>query len=199
MKLTVIFQFGCRPYIEKIARDFLKESLGEFDYEFIDLNCSNLTIGAGFNKLVEQVKTPYVLYTMDDFAFFPNGNWVEKAIGILEKKEDINIIALRKEKDNESPWMIDCREIVDDISYYRIMRWGNRCFHFSPFLMRTEDLRKIVPLDETDIHGNIAEASGIEKAQKLNFKEAKLDIPYLGVCFHLGWMRSRVLGWKDRL
>lgn len=199
MKLTVLFQYGQRKYLERICRDFLKESLGNYPYEFIDLDCSNLTIGTGFNRLVEQVKTEYVLYTMDDFAFFPNGNWVEKAIRLLELKKDIGIITLRKERDNQSPYMIDSREIVENISYYIVKNWGDRDWHFSPFIMRTKDLKKIVPLDESDKDGNIAEMSGVENFKKLNLKDARLDIPYLGVCFHLGWNRSRVLGWKDKL
>ena len=198
-KLSVIFMYGGRPYLERICRDFLKESLGDYPYKFIDLDCSNLTIGAGFNRLVEQVKTEYVLYTMDDFAFFPNGNWVEKAIRLLELKKDIGIITLRKERDNQGPYMTDRRVMIENISYYIVKHWGDRDWHFSPFIMRTADLKKVVPLNEKDPHGNIAEASGVENFKKVGLLDARLDIPYLGVCFHLGWNRSKARGYKEKL
>lgn len=199
MKLTVTFQFGKRPYMEKIARDFLKESLGDFEYEFIDLDCSNKTIGQGFNELIGQVKTEYVLHTLDDFGFFPNGNWAEKAIRLLELRKDIGFITLRKEKDNESPWMIEEKGMVEDISYYIIHNWGDRNFSFGPFIMRTEDLKKILPVDEKDKHGNVAEDSARERFKRTGLKDARLDIPYLGSCFHLGWNRSRARGYEEKL
>ena len=189
-KLTIIFQFGGRKYLEEIARDFLKESLGEFtDYEWIELDCTNLTIGKGFNQLVSQVKTDFVLYAQDDFGFFPNGNWVEKAINILENRKDIGIIDLRKENDGETPWMVSKRDYIGDQSFFVCQRWADRKFNLTPFMMRTEDLRNIIPLNKDDTTGNIAEADGYNKFP--NLKLARLDITYLGVCFHLGWMRSR--------
>jgi hypothetical protein len=54
-----------------------------------------------------------------------------------------------------------------------------------------------VPLDESETRKNGAEYSGIQNFKKLNLKVMKLDIPYKGVCFHLGWNRSRVLGYKE--
>jgi len=197
MKLSVIFQFGQRPYLEKIARDFLKESLGDFPYEWIELDCSNLTIGAGFNRLAEQVKTEYVMNTLDDFGFFPNGNWAEKAIKILESRKDIGLVNLRKEKDNEGPWSLDSREWAGDVPFFTYYAWAGRGFSFNPSIMRTETLRKIIPLEEKDPHGNVAEAVGWERWKKLGLDTAKLDIPYYGVCFHLGWNRSRARGYRE--
>ena len=194
-KLTVLFQYGGRKYLEKICRDFLKESLGDYPYEFIDLDCSNLTIGAGFNRLIEQVKTEYLIWTPDDFAFFPNGRWAEKAIKILEKRKDIGIIDLRKERDNEVPWGI----IEKNQDYLIIKRIGNRVFNLTPFMARTKDIKKIIPLDTSETRKNGAEYSGIMNFRRLNLKLARLNIKYLGVCFHLGWNRSRVLGCKDKL
>ena len=200
MRLTIVFQFGGRKYLERISRDFLKESLGAFkDYEWVELDCSGMSIGEGFNRLASQVKTEYVLYAQDDFGFFPNGDWVEKAIKILENRKDIGIIDLRKERDNETPWAIDSREWIDDMSFFTIYSWENRRFNLTPFIMRTEDLKKIVPLDESQTRKNGAEYSGIENYRAfVNLKLARLDILYMGVCFHLGWNRSRELGYEEK-
>jgi len=199
MKLTIIFQFGKRKYLERIARDFLKESLGDYPYEWIELDCSGLTLAQGFNRLVEQVKTEYVLYAQDDFGFFPNGNWVEKAIKILENRKDVGIIDLRKERDNETPWAIDKHEKIGNMSFYIIRSCADRRFNLTPFMMKTKDLKKIMPLDESETRKNGAEYSGIQNyRERVNLDLARLDIPYKGVCFHLGWNRSRALGYKEK-
>ena len=191
-RLTIVFQYGGRPYLEQIARDFLKESL-TCEYEFIDLDCSDKTIGRGFNELIGQVKTEFVLWLPDDFGFFPNGDWAEKGMKVLEN-QDIALIDLRKEKDNERPWMMAGRED----GYFIVKNWDDRIFNLTPFMARTETIRKIIPIDEADTTGNIAEASGYEKFRRLDLKVARLDIPYLGVCFHLGWGRSCYFGYKEQ-
>ena len=204
-KLTIIYQFGGRPYIERITRDFIKESLSDFiDYEWIELDCSNLTIGKGYNELIKQVKTEYVMTVLDDYAFFPtplknpNGDWVSDAITILDKRRDIGLINLRKINDNEELGKNGSIEQVENTSFMNYEPFGNRGWSFNPSIMRTEVLKQIVPLDENDISGNIAEASGWGKWYKLGLKTAKLNIPYYGVCFHLGWHRSCCFNYKDK-
>lgn len=189
-ELTILFQYGGRPYIEEFARDILDESTGD-GIEAVDLNCSDKTIGQGFNELVSSCKTKYMLWTPDDFGFFPNGDWVNMAIKILENRPDVGLIDLRKERDGESPWAIDGREWIGDMSLFIIHCWDDRVFNLTPFIARTEDIKKILPLDEQDKTGNVAEASGIDKFRNLGLKRARLDIPHMGVCFHLGWGRSR--------
>ena len=207
MKLSIIYQHGGRPYLESITRNFLIESLGEFkDYEWIELDChkNNLTIGAGFNRLVEQVKTEYVMNVLDDFAFFPykhgdkSGEWVNMAITILENRDDIGIINLRKEYDHKYNWTIKSHEEVKGIPFYIYEAFANRGWSFNPLIMKTKVLKKIIPLDEEDKTGNVAEATGWENWQKLGLEVAKLDIPYKGVAFNLGWNRSCYFGYKDR-
>jgi len=198
-KLTILFQFGGRRYLEQICRDFLKESLEDYLYEWIELDCSGLTLAQGFNRLVEMVKTDYVIWTPDDFGFFPNGSWAEKAVKILEERKDVGIIDLRKERDNETPWAIDRREKIGNMSFYIIRSCADRRFNLTPFMMRSKDLKKIVPLDESETRKNGAEYSGIQNyRERVNLDLARLDIPYKGVCFHLGWNRSRALGYKEK-
>lgn len=204
-KLTIMFQFGGRPYIERITRDFLKESLGKFkDYKWIELDCKNLTIGAGFNRLAEKVNTPFAMNVLDDFGFFPykhgdeTGDWVNKAITILENRDDIGIINLRKEYDHKYDWKIKSHEKVKGIPFYIYKAFANRGWSFNPSIIKTEVLKKIIPLDEKDKSGNVAEAVGWENWQKLGLKVAKLDIPYKGVAFHLGWNRSCCFGYKQK-
>ena len=201
-KLSIIYQFGGRKYLEKISREFLKESLGEFkDYEWIELDCTNLTIGTGYNRLVEQVETEYVMNVLDDFGFFPykhgdkTGAWVNMAMTILDKRRDIGVINLRKEHDRKELDKIIGHEEVDGVPFYLIEAFNNRGWNINPSMMRTEDLKKIIPLDENDLSGNVAEATGWDNWKKLDLKVAKLDIPYKGVCFHLGWNRSRYFGY----
>jgi hypothetical protein len=110
-ELTILFQYGGRPYLEKIARNFLMESLKSsgdinLDIDSIELNCVNKTIGQGFNELIDKVRTDFVIWTPDDFGFFPNGNWIALAIKILKENPDIGIIDLRKERDNAISWKI---------------------------------------------------------------------------------------------
>jgi hypothetical protein len=187
--ITILFQYGNREYIERICRKFLEESfVGSYDW--LQADCTDLTIGEGFNLLVSQVKTEYLLWTPDDFAFFPNGNWMEQSINILENRPDIGIIDLRKENDGETPWMVDKREFIEDQSFFLCSRWADRRFNLTPFMARTEDIKKILPLNEQDETGNIAEADGYNKWDK-NLLMARLDIPFKGVCFHMGWNRSR--------
>ena len=189
-KITILFQYGGRNYIESICSRFLKESLGDYPYNWLQWNCTNLTIGRGFNELVNRATTEYLLWTPDDFAFFPNGNWIEQAIDILENRPDIGIIDLRKEQDGETPWMIDKRDYIGDQSFFICRRWADRRFNLTPFIARTEDIKKILPLNEQDTTGNIAEADGYNRWDK-NLLMARLDIPFKGVCFHMGWNRSR--------
>jgi len=206
MKLTILFQFAGRPYLEKIARDFLEDSLGKFkDYDWIELDCSNLTIGAGYNRLVEQVKTEFVMTVLDDFGFFPatigdeSGQWVKDAITILDERRDIGVIQLRKENDCVELGKLGEIEKVKDTSFINYKPWDNRGWVINPIITRTEVLKQIVPLDELDTGGNVTETSGWDKWKKLGLKTAKLNVPYKGVCFHLGWHRSKVFGWKDKL
>jgi hypothetical protein len=188
-QLTIAFQYGNRDYIEQICRKFLNESLTG-SYEWIQENCTDITIGKGFNKLVDRVKTEYVLWTPDDFAFFPNGNWVNQSINILKDRPDIGIIDLRKEQDGETPWMVDKRDYIGDQSFLICRRWADRRFNLTPFIARTKDIKKILPLNEQDTTGNIAEADGYNKWNS-KLLMARLDIPFKGVCFHMGWNRSR--------
>jgi len=189
--LTIIYQHGGREYIDAVCREFLFDSLYPYQCDYIYNDCTNTTIGKGFNELVNQVKTKYVIWTPDDFVFFPNGDWVNKAINILKNRPDVGFIDLRKEKDSESPWSIDSREFIGNQSFFITHSWDNRGFNLTPFMMRTEDLKKILPLDENDTTGNIAEASGQQRFKTLGLKTVRLDIPFYGVCFHLGWGRSR--------
>ncbi len=197
-RLSVTFQYGGRPYIEKIARDFLKESLGDIDYEWLELDCSRLTIGAGYNRLAEQVKTDYVITVLDDFGFFPNGDWVEKGIIILKNRSNIGRIHLRKENDYKELGTLGGREEVKGVHFYIYNAWDNRGWSINPSLMRTETLKKIIPLDEKDLSGNIAEKTGWDRWKDMRLSAVKLDIPYKGVCFHLGWNRSCYFGYKDK-
>jgi hypothetical protein len=168
--ITVAFQFGGRPHLEKISRDFLSETLKGNDITWEELDCTNKTIGKGFNELIEKVKTKYVLWTPDDFAFFSNGDWIGKSIRILENRPDIGFIDLRKERDGESPWSIDSREFIGNQSFYITHSWDNRGFNLTPFIMKTEDLKKLLPLDESDTTGNVAESSGYERYKKIDHK-----------------------------
>lgn len=198
MKLTIVSQLGKRNKLSWIFNRFLDESLGNFkDFKKKYRDCSNETIGYGFNRLIEDINSEYVLWTPDDFGFFPNGNWVEQAINILENRKDIGIIDLRKENDGETPWMIDKRDFIGNQSFFIVQRWADRRFNLTPFMMRTDDLKKLIPLNEDDKTGNIAEADGYNNWDK-KLLMARLDIPYKGVCFHLGWNRSRYFGWEDK-
>jgi hypothetical protein len=194
-KITILFQFGNRKYIEDICRKFLNESIVSnlseaYICEWKELDCTNISIGKGFNQLVNSVETEYVLWTPDDFAFFPNGTWIDKALKILYNRKDIGIIDLRKENDGETPWMVDKREFIEDQSFFLCRRWADRRFNLTPFIARTEDIKKILPLNEQDETGNIAEAEGYIRWPQ-GLKLARLDIPFKGVCFHMGWNRSR--------
>lgn len=189
-ELTICFQYGGRKYIEDICRKFLIESLFENNPEWKEVECTDLTIGQGFNKLIESVDTEYVLWTPDDFAFFPNRNWVTQSINILKNRPDVGIIDLRKENDGETPWMVDKREFIGSQSFFLCRRWADRRFNLTPFIMRTKDIKELCPLIDTDTTGNITEADGYNRWNK-NLSIARLDIPFKGVCFHLGWNRSR--------
>lgn len=199
-ELSILFQHGGRKKLADICKNFLNESLAYSAYfskcEEHKLDCTNITIGKGFNLMVNNCKTEYLLWTPDDFAFFPNENWVEQAINILKNRPDIGIIDLRKEQDGETPWMIDKRDFIGNQSFFICQRWADRKFNLTPFIARTEDIKKILPLNEEDTTGNIAEADGYNRWPK-DLKMARLDIPYKGVCFHLGWNRSRYFGWGD--
>lgn len=198
-KLTIMYMYGGRPYLDRISRDFLMESLGDFsDYEWVELDCLNLTMGAGFNRLVEKVNTEFVLYALDDFAFFPNGNWVDQAIQILDERHDVGMIDLRKERDGERPWILIEREMAGNLFFYTFLPWDNRGFCLNPSMYRTETLKQIVPIKEDDLTGNISEADGWDKWKELGLKSARLDISYLGVCFHMGWRRSCFYGYKEQ-
>jgi len=203
-KITIIYQFGGRPFLEAISREFLRESLGEFkDYEWIELDCTNLNIGAGYNRLAEQVKTPFVMTVLDDFGFFPatlqdqTGNWIKDAITILEDRKDIGVIPLRKENDCVDLGKYGNKEVANGVSFYNYEPFYNRGWTINPCIMRTEVLKQIIPLDENDKTGNVAEQTGWDNWKKLRLKVAKLDVPYKGVCFHLGWNRSCYFGYKD--
>lgn len=195
MKLDILFQYGGRKYIEQIARHFLAESL-TCENVWHELDCSRKSIGEGFNELARMAKNDYVLWTPDDFGFFPNGDWADMAMDILDKRQDIGIIDLRKERDNETPWSIDHRAFIGDQSFFIVKRWEDRGFNLTPFIMRRQDLLRIIPLDESGRRKNGAEWSGIENFKQLNLQLARLDVPYLGVCFHLGWNRSKELGYE---
>ena len=160
------------------------------DYEWIEADCSGLTIGQGFNKLAQQVKTEYVMYLQDDWGFFKSEGWIEKCLKILGSHRDIGFIRLRRDRDGQMDEIYEKRKFVDDNTpYYVIGTWDRRGFTLNPFVMRTEDLKKLLPLDENVKHG-LAEISGWTKYRELHLGTAKLSVAWGGVCFHLGWGRG---------
>jgi len=142
------------------------------------------TAGDGWNALLERINGEYILNCEDDWIFIQKWDWVEKAIGILERHRNVGIVRLRMGESGKINGQKGVK-IVEKIEGGYLIECSKSCFSLNPFVARKETLLKIGRA-RTGWGNNVCEKSLGLKYNELEFKTATLDNRRMGVCLHTG-------------
>ena len=146
------------------------------------------TAGDGWNALLKRINGEYVLNCEDDWIFIQRWDWIDKAIGILEKHKDVGIVRLHMSGYGRINGQKGVK-LVEKIENGHLIECPKSCFSLNPFITRKETLLEIGKA-RTGWGNNVCEKSLRLRYNKLGFKTATLDNRRMGVCLHTGRGRA---------
>ena len=166
-------------------------------WEMIIYNHSDIQ-EKGFLKLLNTVKGEYIFYCEDDWFFLPQGkgdqDWIQKAIGILDKYPEIKFVLLRQDEDGQSGSPV-IREIENG---FEVRGYS---FGFNPWIAKTETVKRFCEIAKKDYPSaslNIEQKfwktyhALVRKGEKIGMAKLLIHAKCSrnGVCIHTGYGRK---------